>query len=360
VQVDGLAKVDSPAKVDGAALASRKVAGARRIIARSVGSLASRDFIGATVHSEFAQACNLEMSDRTLITLLDRSLGNAPHGIVCELPASFAFDSVVRAGFAALLHDGELTIERAGLVIDVSHASRWSGAVSQYPIDPSSPNVRRAIGHLSELLQRSPLSYGLFASWSSAAEAVSPLQAALARRLACCLPPLARGTVARAAVPIQAALSPMIGLGVGLTPSGDDFIVGYLAALWSQSARDATLPPLLGLLRAPIESMTAKTGEISRQFILDASEGQFSEPLVDLVRAIADGDDERVAVTAARALRIGHSSGADALLGLLLGYDPRALAARILIQPLSNEPVANQPVLKQQMANQSEPIALDA
>ncbi len=340
----------SATTVSASTLASRAAKHPCRVTACGIGFLVPLKLKNATVHSVFARACNIETQDGTLVTLLDYRLGNAPHGIACEVPDSFAFNSEIRPGTKVSVRDGELTLEQTALVVDLSRAVRWSGAPSQHAVDPTSRATRNSLAMIWRMLQDSSRSRGLFACWSLPNETASPLHAALLRRLAVCLPLLARGTVARDATTIVKALSAMIGLGIGLTPSGDDFIVGYLAALWSQSSRDATLPPLLGLLRAPLESMIAKTGAISRQLILDASAGQFSEPLVDLVRAIADGDDERVAITAARALRIGHSSGADALLGLLLGNDPRAFAASI-----SNQPVSNQPV-----ANQLESIALDA
>ncbi|MEO8628042.1 MAG: DUF2877 domain-containing protein [Betaproteobacteria bacterium] len=351
-----------------------------RIAARSVGRLAPMRFEIATVHSVFARACNLEMPDSTLVTLLDCRLGNAPHGIACEVPESFTFNAVIRPGTKVSVRTGELALEHTALVIDLSRAVRWDGAVSQHVVDPTSPATCNSLAMLWRMLQASSRSGGLFACWSLPDEAASPLHAALQRRLATTLPLLARATVARDAIMIETALSAIIGLGVGLTPSGDDLIVGYLAALWSQISLDATLQPLLEQLRAPMQSMTTKTGAISRQFILDASEGEFSEPLVDLVRAIADGDDERVAITAARALRIGHSSGADAVLGLLLGWDPRAFAAPILDHPISDHPISDhlvsdhpvshhpesdhpvaiQPVANTTVENQPEPIALDA
>ena len=322
------------AVVSASTLASRAAKHPCRITARGIGFLVPLEFNDATVHSVFARACNIELQDGTLVTVLDRRLGNTPHGVACEVPESFVFYSVVRLGAPVSLRNGELQIDRRARVFDLSHATCWRGAVSSPAIDRSSLDARHVVGRVWKMSQASSLSGGLLACWPSMSEAASPMHAALTRRLDGCLPLLARGTVKRDATSIERALWAMIGLGPGLTPSGDDFIVGYLAALWSQSSRDATLQPLLEDLRAPLRSMTAKTGAISRQFILDASVGQFSEPLVDLVRAIALGNGDHVAIAAARVLRIGHSSGADAVLGLLFGLDP----AHACGESFSNQP----------------------
>jgi hypothetical protein len=52
----------------------------------------------------------------------------------------------------------------------------------------------------------------------------------------------------------------------------------------------------------------------------DALQGHFAERLADVVRSVCAGSD--VAGAAMRALRVGHSSGADVLCGLLFGYSP--------------------------------------
>ena len=117
---------------------------------------------------------------------------------------------------------------------------------------------------------------------------------------------------------LAGAARALAGLGIGLTPAGDDFLAGVLAALRHHGA---CLPqPLL-----PQERLSALAGELSARttpfsgFLLRcAASGHVAEPIGDWLDAVHAGD----AAAALRSLRqlegLGHSSGLDAFTGLLL------------------------------------------
>lgn len=103
-----------------------------------------------------------------------------------------------------------------------------------------------------------------------------------------------------------APITDLIGLGIGLTPSGDDFLCGVLAGLTLLGLRDSQD---FRHLSAEISRNLAKTNAISAAFLRCAMNGQFSEALVTLG-----------SVSFSQSLQmfhdIGHSSGADTLCGL--------------------------------------------
>ena len=117
-----------------------------------------------------------------------------------------------------------------------------------------------------------------------------------------------------------AAIGRLIGRGPGLTPAGDDLLVGFLAGLRvAAGSRGALLAFLDGLGEAVVLAAAA-TNEISRAFLRHAAAGSVAEPLALLARCIGEAaPPEEIARATARALRFGHTSGADATLGLLLG-----------------------------------------
>ena len=82
------------------------------------------------------------------------------------------------------------------------------------------------------------------------------------------------------------------------------------AAARAQPRAAARSWPALG---GPLQRFARHANLISRQFLLDAVAGEFSESLADLVSAIAVSDARMRVVSARRVVRIGHSSGADAL-----------------------------------------------
>ena len=103
----------------------------------------------------------------------------------------------------------------------------------------------------------------------------------------------------------------LIGLGLGLTPSGDDILIGAMLALRWLS------PKVAEALSAQVaERCRGRTGEISAAHLLAASRGQAVAPIHALLDALARADQR--AVIAAKQALIGHGahSGADALAGL--------------------------------------------
>ena len=106
----------------------------------------------------------------------------------------------------------------------------------------------------------------------------------------------------------------LLGLGEGLTPSGDDCLVGALAILlyvdgdWLPRDGSAGLGVIAGSARE-------RTTAVGREFVLHAIAGRFSEPVLAVLRAAAP-DAQRRAVE--RLAGLGATSGADTLCGMRL------------------------------------------
>lgn len=108
------------------------------------------------------------------------------------------------------------------------------------------------------------------------------------------------------------SLSRLIGIGIGLTPSGDDFLCGVLAGfhLWNASGH-----PLSLQLKQAISESLNRTNDISCTFLRCALDGYFSETINRLPKLLSD-TDIRSAFEA-----IGHSSGMDTLSGILFARE---------------------------------------
>ena len=109
----------------------------------------------------------------------------------------------------------------------------------------------------------------------------------------------------------------MIGLGPGVTPSGDDILIGFLAGLWSKAGENQTMLAFIRSFGQELMRCAMQTNEISRTYLYHATQGQFSSSLSRLAEAIAKGDPVEKALE--EAMRIGHSSGMDSVTGLLIG-----------------------------------------
>lgn len=103
----------------------------------------------------------------------------------------------------------------------------------------------------------------------------------------------------------------LIGLGVGLTPSGDDFLCGVLAGLILTGNSDQTFT---SILKKRIGMSLKNTNDISRTFLRCALSSHFSKPIKDLVYPASVQD------ILASFKAVGHSSGFDSLCGIYYVY----------------------------------------
>lgn len=274
----------------------------------------------AQVHSVFRRACNIETDAGALLTLLAPGCGNLPHGIRCLSP----INARLRPGQPATLECAALSVPAAGLVVDLSRAAVWRGTVSAASPELRDSQAHGALGILRGTLRNHAPDRGVAPALFRSGDPRSVFERALRSRIVRSLPIIARATGAGDAGAVVSALRALLGLGGGLTPAGDDFIVGYLAALWSRSYREPGIAALLRALAGPVGQLSLRTNAISRQMLLDALEGHFAERLTEVVNCICRGGD--VASAARRALEVGHSSGADVLCGLLFGFAPGLVA----------------------------------
>lgn len=111
-----------------------------------------------------------------------------------------------------------------------------------------------------------------------------------------------------------AAPTDLIGLGPGLTPSGDDLLCGAMIGLRAAQRADKAAE----LSRQVAIAAPGLTTPLSCAFLTAAGDGQAAERLHLAVNAIVAGQTARIAALAADVGAIGHSSGWDALAGVVL------------------------------------------
>ncbi|MGH9437971.1 MAG: DUF2877 domain-containing protein [Terriglobia bacterium] len=115
-------------------------------------------------------------------------------------------------------------------------------------------------------------------------------------------------------------ITPLVGLGPGLTPAGDDFLVGMLVTL-----RLAGYSKLVnGIWRALVPLIDSRTNAISAAHLRAAAEGYGSNSLHLLLKAIFEADIEIMSERISELVARGHTSGWDALTGVICTL--RALA----------------------------------
>lgn len=240
------------------------------------------------VHSVFDGAVNVAWHDGRLLTVHGPGPLRAPFAMSLErLPAGSALSpgAPLRAAGGALSLGGS--------------ALAWGQAQIAETAMPEAPRERRP---------EVPAGLG-----DGAAEAARGLASARGRRAR---GRLAAGLAGRHPAAFVEGARLLVGLGEGLTPAGDDCLVGALAVAHRFAASWLRECPEIG---ASVCAATAgATTDVAREFVLHAVAGRFADAVVEVLTA----ESARAAgEAAARLRRLGATSGTDTLVGIHLAWE---------------------------------------
>jgi hypothetical protein len=252
------------------------------------------------VHSVFTHAVNLEFGDEMWTVV-------APSGHDAALTVRLS--GVVVPGGLGLRADDPVCVRsshiRAGTaVIDARTAVRWMPQA--YDADLN------GLGERAAGLEAAARHVAWAGSW--------PLAGAVAGALA-----------SGGRSDLDDAVRRAMGRGPGLTPAGDDVIVGILAVLTAPGL--AGCEPVAARLRAALAPALPTTTDISRALLRQASHGQVSRPVWELTRTMLSGSSTAASALAqADVLSTGATSGGDTCAGLvaacrLLSRSPEGIEA---------------------------------
>ena len=272
------------------------------------------------VAAVFRSSCHVVGADGRVACIVDRRLGNGPVNICVELPDGLTMEDLdIEPGDPLTRVRGHLRLGDR-MVLDLSGSQRWTPP----PMGPRAgpAEVRRRVRALCGRLGPSAPDEGL-APMALLAEGLAwdrtiqpgpatPVTAAALPRVRS----LARGLLWLDTPLVHASVAGLIGLGPGLTPSGDDFLAGLLVAMTSGEAGSAA--SVLGDSAAALAP--DGTTALSATLLAHAAEGAGPEAAHLLLAAIFGARDGSDAEAAALSLAGGgHTSGWDTLAGLLLG-----------------------------------------
>lgn len=294
------------------------------------------------VHSVFDRALNLASDAGDLLAIVAAGHGNGPATLVLAptladaaspWPAS-PFEGI-RPGAAALASPAEVAID-GRLRFDLANAARWRPHPARrvLGVDEVGERVRRAAAAAlrpadaaadvpSTPTRPVPPGLGGLLPEAAGVTALGPPDPAR-----CIAAPVGWTARARDALHrLQAAAEradwqvaadaarSLSGLGPGLTPSGDDLLAG-LALGWRAAA--GALPEPLG--RLLVAAVADRTTDLAAARVRHAVAGRPDEAsYAVLIALLAAADRSAVDVGVARLAAVGHSTGVDTLVGLLLG-----------------------------------------
>ena len=255
----------------------------------------------------FDAACNLVDANAGVVSVVTPPVGNGPFNLVVP---QICFSEIVAADSPVVVHQNTLTI--GDLNINTASATIWN------PCPPW--NVLR---------QNDVLFFHYLPLLRAALQATSPVDSFAA--LVVDFPPpiltitgeMLRTAKSAAGKLIQGLLrderhlclegvNDLAGLGGGLTPSGDDWIMGCVLA-----TRIVCHPNTEPLIRATVAAAAKRTTSLSAAWLQAAARGECSASWHSLFAAIHLQDEAAVWKTAAAIILQGHTSGSDALAGFV-------------------------------------------
>lgn len=282
-------------------------------ISRWVFDLVRESRLTGHVRAKYEHACNLVISEQEIIALVSPAIGNGPLNIVIEDNAAFEH---VTPGLSAVFRDGQLILGDA-LVVLLDGARLWNAEVNWERLTAHKGRLGNSLAVLCDWLLNLDAE-----KQSEEGNGIRPLQSQAFlttawARIRGLLQALQHGDRPG----IRENVAHLAGLGPGLTPAGDDYLVGLMAGLraWPTMLEDSGLSPGEAC-QIMFEATKGKTTLLSNAFLRSAKDGLFGESWHELLAALAGGEAPQIQRAARHILSSGATSGADALVGFLSPY----------------------------------------
>lgn len=287
----------------------------QRFFVRSIGSVAARalaDEEEGAVLAVFRRSLYVEMADGRLACVGALSLGDGPLNARCDLPDGLSFeDGSLRPGQAVRI-EGSILLIGAVFSFEMADAKPWR---QPPPPAESSGTTEAGLERLRDAARTFPHDIGLGRLISDPAfqpdgqDLVLDRAAIAIAALTDWLHRIGEDPGDASDPPADAEI--LIGLGNGLTPSGDDWIGGAMIASRMLGRTDAARRLASWVL--PLAQ--SRTGKISIAHLAAAAGGEGAAALHQAIHAVCANDGPGIDAALRQIDAIGHTSGWDALAG---------------------------------------------
>lgn len=241
----------------------------------------------------FDHTCNLINERGEVLSIVTSRIGNGPFNVLVDTNILFSKDIYVESQVTVL--DSQLRV--GNLIVNITGAELWNSCPDWVQLYRSREiilnqlqsldlqNVDHAAGFAN--VTRSYFNTGIPSLLSKFSSALANADFSTAKSTA----------------------TKLAGLGVGLTPSGDDFIVGALYAVWIIHSREvaSVLAREIAKIAMPL------TTSLSAAWLRSAGKGEAGILWHEFFEALIAEDDLQIPFE--NLLTVGETSGADALSG---------------------------------------------
>ena len=272
---------------------------------------AARDWLASTNHARvsgsFERAFNLINVQGKLLSVVAQEIGNGPFAmVIADFQGSFG--QIADDGATVSVLGKQMLIDT--LVIDFTEADLWHPRPDWEGLAVRPDRILAGLTKLQAVLRLAAPAGSMVTlletTWQStshnlatAVEAVKQFYGGLSKSDVC---------------QVKSAARSLAGLGSGLTPAGDDFLMGALHALWAINGTDKAVE----LSETIVGVAAPRTTQVSAAWLWAAARGEASERWHKLISALVSGKAKAISPAARCILATGHTSGADALTGFVM------------------------------------------
>ncbi|TET10483.1 MAG: DUF2877 domain-containing protein [Candidatus Atribacteria bacterium] len=286
---------------------------AKSIASDLIDTLTSKTVDGI-VHSVFDHACNIQLDKNSLITLISPMLPNYPSAIKLDIAEDQKLCSIgFKAGMKAVINKDEIKIPEVCISIKLTGAKVWDSSPLFFRSTVSEEILNKNIEKIRDLT----LKYGEMEGIASILDG-DKVANHYKDFIINSVKRLTRGISDFDYKEITEASKRLIGLGPGLTPAADDFLLGILASLYYIGyyfgSHLENLKKIAGFM---IYDLPGRTTFISEIMLRSGMKARFSEPIRDLMLAVIHNTS--VQDKCINLLSIGETSGSDCAAGIVFG-----------------------------------------
>jgi hypothetical protein len=249
---------------------------------------ASSEWLKGTGHPRilhvFEEVCNLINEQKKVLSIVTPNIGNGPFNLV--LADDILFLEYIDSDSQVAVSGDQLIV--GDLKVSISNAKLWEPAPDWKRLHPQKATMFLQLATSPVKNYRPAIPGSLLASFSSA---------------------LVRGDV----ISSVNSAKRLAGLGNGLTPAGDDFMIGAMHAAWLIHPPDIAT----SLTHQIADTAAPLTTSLSAAWLRSAGRGEAGILWHQLFDALISANESHIQNSINKILDVGETSGLDALSGFM-------------------------------------------
>jgi hypothetical protein len=262
------------------------------------------------VHSTFNRTFNIKCFENgDLYTIACNKLDNGPNTLIIDVdymkPMEIEVNDRVRVEKNHLYIGDKCTIS-------IDKAYKWESVLPTYPCNVEI--LKQNLMKMKEFITIHGIGGGIKKNVITQNPFEAEVSNMLEKRTLLLLDELLNDRILSA---LPHAVS-LVGLGPGLTPSGDDFLTGLFTIF---NMKNSPFYPYRSFCEDVLKKAKTLTNDISYMTLKKAAIGKVRESIISLLNALLVENDEDLNLSLNKLLNIGSSSGTDIALGIIFGME---------------------------------------